>query len=157
MSKILAALALLATMAVGQPVNRTMFAASRTDSAIRDAAQQRRVVGACIGSTVVIPAALAVSYCATDDHWIDGHAALHVAGSAGVVGGLYALGRACRVSKTNSLCLAALGGLVAGVVVEVWQGASGRGDFSCKDITIDAGAILMTFCGISGALREVGK
>lgn len=87
--------------------------------------------------------AVAVAH-ATGDGWLDNHTPLHVLGSAGAVGGLYALGRVCRISKPAALGLACTGALVAGVGVECWQQWSGRGRVSYKDLTVNAAAVAVT-------------
>lgn len=80
----------------------------------------------------------------TGDAWIDRHTPLHIVGSAGVVGGLYALGRVCKMSKPSALGLACAGALAAGVGVECWQQWSGRGRISGKDMTVDALSVALT-------------
>ena len=82
------------------------------------------------------------------DNWLDKHTPLHVLGSAGTVGGLYALGRVCRVSKPAALGLACGGALAAGVGVECWQQWSGRGRVSGKDLAVNALGTGLTAAGI---------
>ena len=88
------------------------------------------------------------------DNWLDAHTPLHVFGSAGAVGGLYALGRVCRVSKPVALGLACGGALAIGVGVECWQQWSGRGRVSYKDLTVNAVAVAVTAVVLS--LRSGG-
>ena len=80
----------------------------------------------------------------TGDNWMDKHTPLHVLGSAGAVGGLYALARVCRVSKPVALGGAAGGALVVGAGVECWQQWSGRGWISGKDLAVDAASVALT-------------
>ena len=91
--------------------------------------------------------AVAVAH-ATGDGWLDKHTPLHVLGSAGTMGGLYALGRVCRMSKRDALLTGVAGATLAGVGVECWQQWSGRGRVSGKDLAVNALGTGLTAAGI---------
>lgn len=86
------------------------------------------------------------------DNWIDKHTPLHAFGSAAAVGGIYALGRSCRLSKRDALIAGVTGSTIASLGVECWQQWSGRGRLSWKDITIDIIALTISSIIILRAL-----
>jgi hypothetical protein len=85
----------------------------------------------------------------TGDDWLDKHTPLHILGSTGTVGGIYALSRACRMSKRDALISGTAGALIAGAGIECWQQWSGRGRVSWKDLTTNAASIAITSLALS--------